>query len=257
MERMKPDDVMPLICLRCKKDIPLTMRTFEEVSYTHYSYCEDCLRKGLKALRAWDKLYKQIYDHHYEILRMEDGERKRAKLSLSNWILDTMTGEIDPEYKENEMSIKPVEEIPMTLQEQRQSYRERIRQDICYAITNRISTFEFDGDYNYKYLANYAREEANMIFSRRVYREAAMQVRKTLEPKWNDRRVFPESEFKYKNRYIRIREKKGEDRVHVYGQIDFDFEEKFYEILLADTERKYKGIEEREAERNAKKNDQS
>ena len=83
---------MPLICLRCKKDIPLSMPTFEEVSYTHYSYCEECLRKGLKALRAWDEVYQQIYDHHYEILKEEASEGRNAKLSLSNWILDLLTG---------------------------------------------------------------------------------------------------------------------------------------------------------------------
>ena len=43
--------IMPLICLRCKKDIPLTVPTFREISYTHYSYCEECLRAGLLALR--------------------------------------------------------------------------------------------------------------------------------------------------------------------------------------------------------------
>lgn len=95
---MEDNDMMPLICIRCKKDIPLTVKTFEEVSYTHYSYCEECLRKGLKALKAWDLLYKRIYDHHYEILKMEEGEVKRAKLSLSNWVLDLMTGELDYDY---------------------------------------------------------------------------------------------------------------------------------------------------------------
>ena len=51
-ERIKAEDEkkIPLICIRCKKDIPLTMRTFHEISYTHYSYCEDCLREGLKLL---------------------------------------------------------------------------------------------------------------------------------------------------------------------------------------------------------------
>lgn len=97
-EEMEDNDMMPLICIRCKKDIPLTVKTFEEVSYTHYSYCEECLRKGLKALKAWDLLYKRIYDHHYEILKMEEGEVKRAKLSLSNWVLDLMTGELDYDY---------------------------------------------------------------------------------------------------------------------------------------------------------------
>lgn len=83
---------MPLICLRCKKDIPLSMPTFEEVSYTHYSYCEECLRKGLKALRAWDEVHQQICDYHHEILKEEASEGRNAKLSLSNWILDLLTG---------------------------------------------------------------------------------------------------------------------------------------------------------------------
>ena len=83
---------MPLICLRCKKDIPLSMPTFKEISYTHYSYCEDCLRRGLKALRVWDEVYQQIYDHHYEILKEEASEGRNAKLSLSNWVLDLFTG---------------------------------------------------------------------------------------------------------------------------------------------------------------------
>lgn len=47
--------MIPLICLRCKKDIPLTFDAFVEVSYTHYSYCEDCLREGLRLLKAKDK----------------------------------------------------------------------------------------------------------------------------------------------------------------------------------------------------------
>ena len=101
-EHMKDDDIMPLICLRCKKDIPLTYKTFKEVSYTHYSYCEECLRKGLKSMRAWDSVYKKIYDHHYEISRTEESEAKRAKLSLSNWILELLTGELNPEYTEEE-----------------------------------------------------------------------------------------------------------------------------------------------------------
>lgn len=89
---MKDTDIMPLICLRCKKDIPHTYGVFKELSYTHYSYCEECLRKGLKTMEMWDKLHRAIYEHHYEILKSERGERRDAKLSLSNWILDTMIG---------------------------------------------------------------------------------------------------------------------------------------------------------------------
>ena len=42
--------------------------------------------------------YERIYDHHYEILKMEEGEAKRAKLSLSNWVLDLMTSDLDYDY---------------------------------------------------------------------------------------------------------------------------------------------------------------
>lgn len=95
--------MMPLICLRCKKDIPLSIPTFKEVSYTHCSYCEECLRQGLKALNAWDELYKQVYDHHYEIIKSEPSESRNAKLSLSNKILDIMTGyDFEPQERREE-----------------------------------------------------------------------------------------------------------------------------------------------------------
>ena len=54
---------------------------------------------AIRSLEAWDELFKRIYDHHYEIILMEDSEAKRAKLSLSNWVLDLMTSEFDYEYK--------------------------------------------------------------------------------------------------------------------------------------------------------------
>ena len=56
------EETMPLVCLKCKKPIPLSMRTFKEVSYTHYSYCENCLRKGLKALSIIEKVKEDILE---------------------------------------------------------------------------------------------------------------------------------------------------------------------------------------------------
>lgn len=51
--REMEDREMPLVCLRCKKDKPMLLSSMKDkgVTYTHYSYCEDCLRKGLKALK--------------------------------------------------------------------------------------------------------------------------------------------------------------------------------------------------------------
>lgn len=60
---MNEIEEMPLACLKCKKSIPLSMSTFKEISYTHYSYCEECLRKGLAALRAFEEIKKCIEFH--------------------------------------------------------------------------------------------------------------------------------------------------------------------------------------------------
>jgi len=46
---------MYLICLRCKKPYDYPMPTFEKMEYSKYSYCEECLRKGLKLLK-----YKEV-----------------------------------------------------------------------------------------------------------------------------------------------------------------------------------------------------
>lgn len=44
-----------LICLQCRKPVgSYSKQTMEQVSYTHYSYCEDCLRQGLKLLKEQD-----------------------------------------------------------------------------------------------------------------------------------------------------------------------------------------------------------
>ena len=42
-----------LQCLMCGGEVgSYSTQTMEQVSYTHYSYCEDCLRKGLKLLKG-------------------------------------------------------------------------------------------------------------------------------------------------------------------------------------------------------------
>lgn len=63
--------------------------------------------------------------------------------------------------------IKPIDEIPKNTAAQRESYRDRIRADITEAMEKGIGKFEFVGDYNFKYLAQYAREEADRMFSKR------------------------------------------------------------------------------------------
>ena len=64
--------------------------------------------------------------------------------------------------------IKPVDEIPMNITEQRKSYRTSVRNDIYEAIDKGILKFEFVGDYNFSTLQATAREEAESIIIERI-----------------------------------------------------------------------------------------
>ena len=78
--------------------------------------------------------------------------------------------------------IKPVVEIPESRMSAAKSYRQRITDDIQEAIDKGIPLFEFVGDYNYKYLAQYAREQAN-----RLNRQYVNNVVRKNRERWADR----------------------------------------------------------------------
>lgn len=46
---------MRMKCLRCGKPFGMTTTDMDLIGYTKYSYCEDCLREGLKLLADRDK----------------------------------------------------------------------------------------------------------------------------------------------------------------------------------------------------------
>lgn len=144
------------------------------------------------------------------------------------------------------MSIKPIEALPP--ERESVTRRKMLRDDIMSAISQRITAFEFEGDYNYKYLAQYAREQAEYIFKKEVYWQAMKKVREKLKEEWKGAYVFASSDI-YKGRFIKITKRKGEDRNHVYAQIDYDFADRFEEILEADTRKRYQEREERNKKR--------
>ena len=115
------------------------------------------------------------------------------------------------------MSIKPITEIPLNTVDKRRSYREMIRQDIQTAIDQRITKFEFEGDYNWKYLAQYAREEADGI-----WRETWYDIMRKARKENNINGYMGNPSYHQKRDYIRITSVKMPDRVHVYCQIDYD-----------------------------------
>lgn len=135
------------------------------------------------------------------------------------------------------MGIKPIDEIPMGIFDKRRSYREQIRNDIEEAIEKNISQFEFTGDYNYKYLAQYAREEADGIW-RKKWSDIMMDAKK----KYNLPRFLSMPDYHDKGKYIKISSVKMSDRIHVYCKINFDAPEqicgKRIKELLEEKERK-------------------
>ena len=116
------------------------------------------------------------------------------------------------------MAIRPVESTPKSTIAPRHSYRAKIRADIGEAIDKRITVFEFEGEYNWKYLAQYAREVADEIW-RMTYRKLMLKKRPD-----NLRSVFFSTSLPYnlKNRYIKIHNYQQSDRNHVYCVIDLD-----------------------------------
>lgn len=44
-----------LECLRCKQTYEYSWDTMDEISYTMYSYCPVCIRKGIQLLKSQDK----------------------------------------------------------------------------------------------------------------------------------------------------------------------------------------------------------
>ena len=110
--------------------------------------------------------------------------------------------------------IKPVEQIPLNAAGKRQSYRGMIRADIEQAIAEGITKFEFEGEYKWKYLAGYAREEADTIW-RNTWYKIMREAREKYGYKGG--RVPSYSD---KGQYIKIHSVKMEDRIHVYCEID-------------------------------------
>lgn len=138
------------------------------------------------------------------------------------------------------MSIKPLDEIPMNKADKRRSYRQMIRDDIQSAINQGIGRFEFEGDYNWKYLAQYAREEADGIW-RSTWYDLMRKAKKE-----HDLPYVGRPGYEYKSEYIKISSVKMADRIHVYCQIDFGAPDricgKLIGYMIAEKEAKEKAV---------------
>ena len=137
--------------------------------------------------------------------------------------------------------IQEIEKIPQSTSARRESYREMIRNDIAEAIEKRIPKFELIGEYNYKYLANYAREEGGRYFRLKHYCPVALLVSNVLGEKYKEKymRVYTPAGYELEKKFIKVHNVKGEDRNHVYVFLDFDFLDGLKEYVYQETEKKY------------------
>lgn len=133
------------------------------------------------------------------------------------------------------MSIKPIKEIPMNTKDARESYRARIRADINEALEKRIDKFEFEGDYNYKYLAQYAREEADRII-RHITNKHDREITKVLQKEFNEEYIYVPP---LREAIIVVSNRKLEDRNHVYVSIDYEKLDNLYDTLMKATRDRY------------------
>lgn len=152
--------------------------------------------------------------------------------------------------------IKQVDEIPMNRKGKGVSYRRQITADIQQAIDSGITKFEFDGDYNWKYLAQYAREEAKTVLQNALTKAWA-EVRKP-----NDKGYIPDRPHYYERhirdiQYIKIHNVKQTDRNHVYCEIIPEAIDEMiaaHEKYLIEAEKRHAEYEAKRAERREQRN---
>lgn len=145
--------------------------------------------------------------------------------------------------------IKQIEEIPKSHAEKCKSYRQLIRDDIQEALDKNISKFEFIGDYNFKYLAQYAREEADRII-RKEYIRVVQKHKAELEDIFCDfygiRRDIT---------YIKVTAVRGEkkDEPRVFCEIREENPEEIIMKAILENDKLRKEAQKKREEREAKK----
>lgn len=111
--------------------------------------------------------------------------------------------------------IKPVDEIPGKPREKTQL--DMLRQDIMDAWENGISRFEFDGNYNWKYAAGYARNAATDFFRGMVRTDYINAVKRLYPDEKSWWRMLPNPGFM--EQFFRIVSRSMPDRTHVYCEL--------------------------------------
>ena len=102
-----------------------------------------------------------------------------------------------------------------------------INKDIRDAIAGRIERFEFVGDYNFKYLAQYARDEAESVF-RNMFSKCRTEAEQKLREEFKVAWALVPTIHDYRKRLYRVCQRSGK----VYMEIYYDFMDKIPQVML-------------------------
>ena len=102
-----------------------------------------------------------------------------------------------------------------------------INKDIRSAIEKRIERFEFVGDYNIKYLDQYAREEAERVFTS-MFSKCRTEVQQKLREEFKVAWPLVPTIYDYRKRLYRVCRRSGK----VYMEIYYDFMDAIPRVML-------------------------
>lgn len=102
-----------------------------------------------------------------------------------------------------------------------------INKDIRDAIEKRIERFEFVGDYNFKYLAQYARDEAENVF-RSMFSKCRTEAQQKLREEFKVAWALVPTIHDYRKRLYRVCQRSGK----VYMEIYYDFMDAIPQVML-------------------------
>lgn len=122
--------------------------------------------------------------------------------------------------------IKKVDTIPGQGGEHT-SQKLMINKDIRSAIEKRIERFEFVGDYNFKYLAQYARDEAERVFTS-IFSKCRTEVQQKLREEFKVAWALVPTIHYYRKRLYRVCQRSGK----VYMEIYYDFMDAIPQVML-------------------------
>ena len=119
-----------------------------------------------------------------------------------------------------------------------------INKDIRDAIEKRIERFEFVGDYNFKYLAQYARDEAESVF-RSMFSKCRTEAQQKLREEFKVAWALVPTIHDYRKRLYRVCQRSGK----VYMEIYYDFMDAIPQVMLEEGRALTKARVERKSKR--------